>query len=135
MFGPKLDAKSYAILVLAVVGTLFTMNLQSQNEALSGADSSREVAAATREVARANTAIAASIDRLAAAVAKIELKVPAPGAPEAGTGATTPTAATVGTGGAALVSTPGTSAEPSDSGEDAGLEPEDGSSVGTFEIR
>lgn len=84
MVGPKLDARSYTILLLVAITMLLSLNLLAQRTApgpvgttdtYSEAASSAQVASATRDVAAANREIARSIDRLAAAVGKLEMKV------------------------------------------------------------
>ncbi len=73
MIGPKLDARSYAILILAVIGTFVAANLiaQTQSSYQSQAEiasATREVATATREVAQSNAQIAEAIQDLASAM-------------------------------------------------------------------
>lgn len=77
MIGPKLDARSYAILILAAITVLLGTRLIAQETGGAGADfrgsaevasATREVASATREVAAANVQIAEAIRQLADSV-------------------------------------------------------------------
>ncbi len=77
MSGPKLDARSYAILVLAAIGVALSVTLVAQQQPADTtgryrvedpAAATRQVAEANREIARANQMIAESIGELAAAV-------------------------------------------------------------------
>jgi len=74
MIGPKLDARSYAILILAVIGVLVggTLVAQQQTRDYSVnaelASATRAVADATSRVAHSNAQIAAAILELGASV-------------------------------------------------------------------
>lgn len=69
MFGPKLNARSYAILVLAAVGLLAGGYLGAQTR--SSAESSAEIAAATRQVADATRQVAESNGRIAESIREL----------------------------------------------------------------
>lgn len=84
MIGRKLDARSYTVLLLAVIAVLLTLNLAAQRnitEVSSAAatqevaTATNEVASATREVAGANKEIASAIRELASAVQSLDLSV------------------------------------------------------------
>lgn len=66
MFGPKLNARSYAVLVLAAIGLLAGGYLGAQTR--SSAESSAEIAAATRQVADATRQVAESNGRIAESI-------------------------------------------------------------------
>jgi hypothetical protein len=80
MQGPKLDARSYAILILMVIASLLTLNSFAQrsnnNESsLSDAAAINNLADATREVAAANQEIARSLQDVAKAISELQLNV------------------------------------------------------------
>lgn len=84
MIGPKLDARSYAILILAVIGTLLGATLLAQQATpIQGgltstsdvAAASRDVAAATRDVAAATREVAASNAQIAEAIRQLATSV------------------------------------------------------------
>lgn len=68
MIGPKLDARSYAILILAVVGVLLGANLIAQNDRKFVPQDTAEVASATQAVASATQEVAASNREIAVAI-------------------------------------------------------------------
>lgn len=78
MIGPKLDARTYAIFILALMGAAISVGLvaQTRESALTSpaevAAATRDVATATREVAAANREIAASLKELAEAVRSVQ---------------------------------------------------------------
>ena len=81
MVGPKLDAKSYAILILAVIGSILSVGLIAQTSGsrqdissspVVVAEATRSVADANREIARSNAQIADAIRDLASAVRDME---------------------------------------------------------------
>ncbi len=76
MIGPKLDARSYAILVLAAIGVLMGGSLIAQNQSQYQAtqdlaSATRQVAQATEGVARSNAQIAEAIQSLSSAVREL----------------------------------------------------------------
>ncbi|CAN5321936.1 hypothetical protein BH09SUM1_BH09SUM1_14080 [soil metagenome] len=71
MVGPKLSARSYALLILAVLGLAFTTNLVAQYNQSSGVSSSGDNAAATREIAAALQQVAASNREIATAIREV----------------------------------------------------------------
>lgn len=82
MMGPKLDARAYAILILAVIGLVATTSLVAQTDPSRLSSSTGDVAAANREIARAlseiarsNAQIAASIDKLSTSVGQIKAAI------------------------------------------------------------
>jgi len=81
MVGPKLDARSYTILILAAVVTVLSVNIFAQRTTRSDAgdtvnfNESAAVASANRDIASANREIASAITQLADAVAKLKLEV------------------------------------------------------------
>lgn len=84
MIGPKLDARSYAVLVLVVVGVVISSSLVAQQFTTSSnvrsssdatvevAEANRQIAEALKEIARSNKEIATSIDRLSRSVGDIK---------------------------------------------------------------
>lgn len=85
MFGPKLDARTYAILILAVIGVTLSVSLIAQQSRSSDSGSgsvltstadvavaTREVAAATNRVAESNAQIAEALRELAEAVRDVK---------------------------------------------------------------
>ncbi len=73
MFGPKLDARSYAILILVVIAALIGGNLVAQTKSTSQstaelAAATAQVASATQQIADSNAQIAQAIQELASAV-------------------------------------------------------------------
>ncbi|MDX2175328.1 MAG: hypothetical protein SF028_02550 [Candidatus Sumerlaeia bacterium] len=95
MVGPKLDARAYTTLLLAVIAVLLTVNIVAQSSVDRSAQSTPaatlEVAAATREVARSNEQVARSLSDIATAIRglKFEVNVPPPmAAAPAATGGT-----------------------------------------------
>lgn len=85
MLGPKLDARSYAILVLAAIALVLSSTLVAQQFDLSPtsprsaagatadvASANREIARALQEIARSNKEIADSIVRLSRSVGEIK---------------------------------------------------------------
>lgn len=75
----KSEARTYAILVLAVMGAVVGVQLVAQNprdnivnSAAAQADATRQVAAATQQVAQANIQIAEAIAELAESVKALE---------------------------------------------------------------
>ncbi len=91
MLGPKLDARSYAILVLAALGVGLSVTLVAQQGDTQRvgvedpAEATRQVAEANREVARSNEMIAEAIGELAEAAREIGDAVESvePGLPDA----------------------------------------------------
>lgn len=89
MIGRKLDAQSYTVLLLVVVGVLLSFNLYAQlnQRATTGTEidrqfsrtdtgeATRAVAQATQAVADSNLQIASAIQELARAVADLEMVV------------------------------------------------------------
>lgn len=80
MPGLKLDARSYAILILAAIGVTLSVTLVAQQttdrdtsryRVEDPAAATRQVAEANREIARSNQMIAESIGDLAAAVREV----------------------------------------------------------------
>ena len=75
MAGPKLDGRSYGLLILAVVVAMAATNLIAQSGVGSQggevAAATREVAAATREIAASNLAVAESNAKIADAINKL----------------------------------------------------------------
>jgi methyl-accepting chemotaxis protein len=84
MLGPKLDARSYAILVLVVIAVVMSSTLVAQQFGTSStvrsssdataevAEANRQIAEALKEIARSNREIAGSIDRLSRSVGEIK---------------------------------------------------------------
>ncbi|MCC5878185.1 MAG: hypothetical protein JJU11_18350 [Candidatus Sumerlaeia bacterium] len=84
MIGPKLDARSYAVLVLVVIGLVVSSTLVAQQFTPSSsvrsssdatvevAEANRQIAEALKEIARSNKEIATSIDRLSRSVGDIK---------------------------------------------------------------
>ncbi|MCC6547471.1 hypothetical protein IT570_09925 [Candidatus Sumerlaeota bacterium] len=76
MIGPKLNARSYAVLILAAIALAVGGKLIAQESGVGSqfqgssevAAATRDVAAATREVAASNNAIAEAIKQLATSV-------------------------------------------------------------------
>ena len=84
MLGPKLDARSYAILVLVAIAVVMSSTLVAQQFGSSStirsssdataevAEANRQIAEALKEIARSNREIAGSIDRLSRSVGEIK---------------------------------------------------------------
>jgi hypothetical protein len=71
MTGPKLDARTYAILILAVIGITVSVKLVAQQSNPTSVSSTADVAAATREVAAATNRVADSNAQIAQALTEL----------------------------------------------------------------
>lgn len=82
MIGPKLDGRTYAMLVLIALGTLVSATLIAQegSQTYSSSESTAAVASATREVASATQQVAASNREIAEAIRELALSVKGAGA-------------------------------------------------------
>jgi len=84
MLGPKLDARSYAILVLAAIAVVVSSTLVAQQFDLSPsarssvgatidvAEANREIARALQEIAKSNQEIAGAITSLSRSVSEVK---------------------------------------------------------------
>lgn len=73
MIGPKLDARTYAIMILAVIALVASVNLVAQQYTAerSGVSVTSDVATATREVAKATERVAESNAQIAEALREL----------------------------------------------------------------
>lgn len=84
MLGPKLDARSYAVLVLAAIALVVSSTLVAQQFDLSPsvrssagatidvAEANREIARALQEIAKSNQEIASAITSLSRSVSEVK---------------------------------------------------------------
>lgn len=83
MIGPKLDARSYAVLILMVIGVVISSTLVAQQFGSTGprstteattevAAANRQIAEALQEIAKSNREIANSISALSRSVGEIK---------------------------------------------------------------